>query len=267
MKRMIYQVCVGKPSNLYKHCIDSVHQYCKLHGIEHIVQRNPMLMIRPDPFNSGRSKEATDRLGYLPIFEKENAFDYLPQFDQVAIIDADIWIRPNSPNIFDVIDPDVDFAGVVEREMPITSEYAGKILNYSRMQYGSITNVDWYWNPVTGGQFFNMGMMVLNKSITKHMKGQSPKEFLERGEFKNFVDGVGPWKWSTDQTLLNYWVRSSGMKYQKLDWRWNGLFKGIEDFRIPDCHFVHFFLKSKLPNQGENFQELMDNIDSIDGFK
>lgn len=39
--------------------------------------------------------------GYLPIYEKENAFDYLDDYDQIAIIDADIYIRPDAPNIFE----------------------------------------------------------------------------------------------------------------------------------------------------------------------
>ena len=37
MKRMIYQVAVGKQSNLYQHCIQSVKDYCKKYDITHIV--------------------------------------------------------------------------------------------------------------------------------------------------------------------------------------------------------------------------------------
>ena len=36
----------------------------------------------------------------LPIYEKENAFDYFDDYDQIAIIDADIYIRDTAPNIF-----------------------------------------------------------------------------------------------------------------------------------------------------------------------
>ena len=267
MRRLIYQVAVGKPSELYKNCMESVSAYCKRFDIDYVVQTKPKLCIRPDVFVTNRSPESYGRLGYLPIYEKENAFEYLHDYDQIAIIDADILIRPLAPNIFESIDPTVDFAGVVEREMPVTPEYAAKILNYSRMQYAQLTDVEWYWHPELGGQFFNMGMMVLNKSILKYLKGQTPIEFLRRPEFKRFIDGLGSWKWSTDQTLLNYWVRSSGMKYQKMDWQWNGLFKGIEDNRIPECYFVHFFLKDKLPAQGEDFNSLISNINNIPRMK
>jgi len=85
-------------------------------------------------------------------------------------------------------------------------------------------------------------------------------QFLMRPEFKAFIDGMGNWKWSTDQTLLNVFVKESKMSVKNLSFEWNGLFTGIEMNRIPECHFVHFFLKDKLPNNGENVEELMKYV-------
>jgi hypothetical protein len=257
MKRLIYQVYVGKKSKLYDHCTASVKAYCEKHGIDYVLQTSPILFIKPDPFMTGRSREAVERLGYLPIFEKENAFTYLKSYDQVAIVDSDIYVRPDSPNIFDAVPSGVDFAAVVERDMPITAQYVAKIVNYSKMQYSSIRNVDWKWND-RGGEFFNMGVMVLNKSILKYLNGETPKQFLARPRFKPFVDGVGTWKWSTDQTLLNTWVKEDKMNVHHLDWRFNGLFTA--NTKIKECHFVHFFLKDKLPERGENVPQLMESI-------
>ena len=135
MKRLIYQVYLGRKSRLYDHCTESVKAYCSEHGIDHEILRSPILKIKPDVFSTNRSRESYEKHGgFLPIFEKENAFVYFHKYDQVAIVDADIWIRPGSPNIFEELNPDTDFAGVVEREMPITEQYRQKILNYSRMQ-------------------------------------------------------------------------------------------------------------------------------------
>jgi len=255
MKRLIYQVYVGKRSKLYDHCTQSVKDYCKRHNIDYEVQRSPILMIKPDVFSTNRSKESYEKHGgYLPIYEKENAFTYLRSYDQVAIIDADVWIRPDAPNIFDELSEGYDFGAVCEREMPINNQYMAKIANYSRMQYSTIKSVDWKWNNKTGGQFFNMGIMVMNKSIEKYLKGETPAQFIRRPEFKPFVDGMGAWKWSTDQTLLNTWIREEKMAIKHLDWKWNGLFTA--NTRIKECHFVHFFLKDKLPNRGENVEEL-----------
>jgi len=254
MKRLIYQVYVGKKSKLYDHCVASVKAYCKKYGIDHEVQKTPILMIKPDVFQTNRSKESYEKYGgYLPIYEKENAFAYLKSYDQVAIIDADIWIRPDAPNIFEDLEEEYAFGGVVERTMPLNSAYKSKIQNYSRMQYGNLKSINWKWNDL-GAEFFNMGMMVMNKRISKYLRGETPVQFIRRPEFKPFVDGMGPWKWSTDQTLLNTWVKEEKMPVKNMNWKWNGLFTA--NTKIKECHFVHFFLKDKLPNRGENVDEL-----------
>ena len=120
MKRLIFQVAVGKQNILYEICIKSVANYCKKFNIDHIILREPKLRIRPDLNRTGRSKEAVERLGYLPIFEKENAFEYLKPYDQVCIVDSDIYIKDTAPNVFDELPQQYDFGGVVEREMPLT---------------------------------------------------------------------------------------------------------------------------------------------------
>lgn len=259
MKRLIYQVYVGKRSKLYDHCVNSVAEYCKKYDITHEVQRTPILRIKPDVFVTNRSRESYEKHGgFLPIYEKENAFSYLKTYDQVAIIDADVWIRPNSPNIFDDLEPEYDFGGVVEREMPLTNQYKSKIINYSRMQYSTIKKVNWKWNNL-GAEFMNMGIMVMNQKIQKYLRGETPAQFIRRPEFKPFVDGMGAWKWSTDQTLLNTWIREENMKIKNMHWRWNGLFTA--NTHIKDCHFVHFFLKDKLPNAGENVKQLRELVE------
>ena len=100
MKYMIYQVYLGSESNLYNFCTDSVKNYCKKYNIDYIVQKEPILKIKPDVSVMNRSLQSFQRLGYLPIYEKENAFLYLDQYDAIAIIDADIYIRDTAPNIF-----------------------------------------------------------------------------------------------------------------------------------------------------------------------
>ena len=257
MKRLIYQVYVGKKSKLYDHCTASVKAYCKAHDIDYVLQDQPILMITPDPFQTNRSKEATARLGYLPIYEKENAFAYLRTYDQVAIIDSDVYIRPDAPNIFEDLEPEYDFCGVVEREMPITDAYKAKIRGYSAMQYQTIKHVDFKPNNL-GYEFMNMGIMVMNKSVLNYLKGMTPLQFIRQPKYKAFVDGLGAWKWSTDQTLLNTWIKEDKLKVKNMHWKWNGLFSA--NTKIKECHFVHFFLKDKLPQAGENVEELMKKI-------
>ena len=100
----------------------------------------------------------------------------------------------------------------------------------------------------------------MNKKISKYLNGQTGKQFIQRPEFKGFVDGLGPWKWSTDQTLWNYWVRKEKMTQQHLDWKWNALYTAVPNDKIKEAHFVHFFLKDKLPNRGEDVTALMEAV-------
>lgn len=256
---MIYQVKVGpNPPPFYDICIDSVAKYCKKHNIDHIVQTEPKLKIRP--LNSHRSEQAVERLGYLPIFEKENAFNYLDDYDQIAIIDSDIYVRDIAPNIFDELNDDTVFAGVMEKDMPLTDQYYKKIKNYSQGQYGKLDDVKWEFDPKCGYPFFNMGLMLFSNKIKDYLNGETPEEFIRRSEFEKFVNGEGNWKWSTDQTLLNYWVKKSGMKTKNLDWKWNALFKGIKDEKLPEAYFIHFFLSKNLPQNGKEIPSIIDNL-------
>ena len=262
MKRLIYQVSVGKPSKLYKHCIDSVKAYADRIGAEHYVLTQAKLRVKPNVFRTNRSKESYEKYGgYLPIYEKENAFDLVDKYDQIAIIDADIYIRPDADNVFEAMEEDVAFGAVCEREMNCQPWYVDKIRNYSHMQYGALHNnrLDFKLSLRSGFEFFNMGLIVLNCSnFLPYLNGDNAMQFIHRTEFEDFVDGMGAYKWSTDQTLLNYFLKKYKIPTQHLDPKFNGLFTAVED--IDNCDFVHFFLKDKLPESGENIEALMEQI-------
>ena len=261
MKRMIYQVAVGAQSKLYQTCIASVDRYCSKHSISHVVQTNPILKIKPDESRTNRHPRAWEEHGgFLPIFEKENAFDYWNQYDQIAIIDSDIYICNDAPNIFEELDPDTDFAGVAERDMPLSKKYLGNTKKYSRQQYDKLAeSVDFKTNQ-NGHEYFNMGMMLMNKSISKYLHGQNSRQFITRREFKDFVDGVGDWKWSTDQTLLNYWIKKEKMNVKNLSWHWNALYSAVPNSKLYEANFIHFFQRKQLPNNGENIVEVLESI-------
>jgi len=254
---LIYQVAIGPKSALYERCISSVAKYCERIGADHIVLRSPKLRIRPNPLLSNRSKDCQSRAVPLPIFEKENAFDHIEEYDKICILDSDVLVRDDAPSIFGALENGSAFGAVVERDMPINQAYRDKIVNYSHMQYGQLDRI---FDPnELGFEFMNMGVMVFDcKKLKPYLKGQSPQQFLSRPEFQPFVDGQGAWKWSTDQTLLNWWIRKEKMNITRMDWRWNGLYTA--NTRINECHFIHFFLKDKLPNRGENVEQLMKDI-------
>jgi hypothetical protein len=251
---LIYQVKVGETPAFHDACIASVARYCVNHGIHHVVQTEPILRIVPK--RSYRSVNAL-RLGYLPVFEKEAAFSYLDRYNRIAVVDADIFIRTGAPNIFDELG-DADFAGVLERDLPATDKHREKVRKYSDGQYGLLTDVDWQWND-KGAAFYNMGVMVMSSGICPYIGG-TPEEFIRRPEFERFVNGEGHWKWSTDQTLLNYWVKKSGMSVTNLDWRWNALYGAVPNDRLREANFVHFFLSSKMPRGGAEIADIIRSL-------
>jgi hypothetical protein len=251
-KQLVYQVSVGERPAFYKPCIDSVERYCKRIGATHVVQTDPKLRIVPK--RSYRSVNAL-RLGYLPIYEKANALGYLGEYDQVAVIDADIYIRDTAPSVFDACD--AEFGAVMERRMPLTPAYIQKIRKYSDGQYSLLKDVDWQWNE-NGAAFYNMGMMVLGAGLRERLNGDSPLEFIRRHEFERFVNGEGHWKWSTDQTLLNYWIKKAGVVVKNLDWKWNALYGAVQD--IAPAHFVHFFLAAKMARGGAEIPDLIKRL-------
>lgn len=254
MKRLIFQIYlpIRGESKLYNFCTDSVAKYCDKHGIDHIIMREPKLRINPDMDRTERNKIGLMKeAGYLPIFEKEWAFTYMDKYDQICVIDADIYVRESAPNIFDELPSEYDFGGVNERDLPLTSGHRNKIRGYSRDMFSKLPDVDWNWND-DGAEFMNMGMMLFNSSLNKYLEGQTPEQFIHRPEFKDLVDGIGLFRYSTDQVLLNYWLRRCKAKVKSLDWKWNALYKGAEDSRINEAYFIHFFLKDHLPNKGED---------------
>lgn len=253
---LIYQISVGKPSKLYETCIASCGRYAKRIGADHIVQTEPLLSITPDPNTSGRSKEATARLGYLPIFEKESAFGLLPAYDKIGVIDADVYIKDTTTkNIFDEFD--TPFCAMRELDLPMLPWYDKKLKTYSVMQYGSLWPKSMFINGIA--PFRNMGVMLFTKELQKYIRG-TPIDFIRQPRFKKFVDGVGNFKWSTDQTLLNWWLHEDRIATHDLNWKWNCLYTAVPDKSLKEAYAVHFFLKDKLPQKGENIDQLLKDI-------
>ena len=260
MKAAIYQVAVGNTPAYYRTCMNSVALYCAKLGIEHHVQLEPKLKIKPlDNKRFDRAGRSMMKLDYLPIYEKENAFDLLYGFDKIAIIDADIYIRKNAPDIFAQIDMDTAFAGVRECDLPLTSKYLHKIQGFSTKQYEMFPQIMKEHTTEIGIPFYNMGMMLLTSKLLEYLNGESPEQFIRRKEFEGFVNGEGHWKWSTDQTLLNYWVKTSEMPTTNLDWKWNALVKAVKDDRLSEAYFLHFVLGGNLPNPEKTVQMIAND--------
>jgi len=259
MKKLIYQVYLGGRSKLYDYCTESVKQYAESIGADYICQKQPILRIAPNPFLNQREGKTGGwkKHGYMPIFEKENVFSFFDKYDRCCVVDADIYIRSDTPDIFQELDDGSAVGSVYECDLPMNNAYADKIRSYSQMI--RLFNIPWRNNQKTGYDFFNSGVMLYDsKLMLKYLRGMTPKQFLEQPELQDLINGIGPFKWQSDQITLNYWFKRNNIEVQHLDWKWNALYTAVKD--IEPAHFVHFFLKDKLPNGGENTEELMKQI-------
>ncbi len=254
---MIYQVAVGKPPPFYQVCIDSAAAYCQRYDIEHIVQTEPTIRLRP--VNSHRSELAVERYGYLPHFEKSNMFNYLDEYDQISYIDADIFIREDAPNIFDELDENVTRAGVRECDLPLNGEFKHKVKEYSYGQYGMLSEMKAI-DSDKGIPYYNSGVLLMNtQNIKPYLNNETADEFVRRKEFEGFVNGEGKWKWASDQTPLNWWFIKENMNMKQLDWKWNALYSALTT-SMSDAYFVHFFLASKLQKKGVDIVKLIEKL-------
>lgn len=249
MRQLVFQVTVGEAqdSPLYKICTQTVESYAKIIGADYFRLKEPRLRITPDQRVTNRSIESFKKHGgYLPIFEKMVALELLSNYDQIAIIDADVEVADFSRSIFDDVPPTCELAAVVERNMPVVRSYRKKLAAYSENQFGPLPGIDWRWNS-SGAHFYNMGVLVINRSLLARLSGMSAHSFITQPKFKDFVDGIGNWKWSTDQTLLNYWIKSERLDVLELEWKWNSLFGAIPPRKIRKARFVHYFLGDHIP--------------------
>jgi len=265
MKNLIYQVYIGNKSKLYNYCTESVKKYANKIGADYICQTIPILKITPNPFLHEREGKAGGwkRYGYMPIFEKENVFNYFDQYDKCCVIDGDIFIKEDAPNIFDNISLCDTLGSVYECDLPITQKYADKIYNYSMVlnKYDLAEGLAWEAKSNTGYEFFNSGVMLYNsKNMKDCLNGMSPKQFLEQFELEDFINGRGQLKFQSDQLTLNYWFKRNKIKVKHLDWKWNCLYGAVEKEAVNESYFIHFFLKDYLPEQGENVEELVKEI-------
>ena len=255
MRRLIFQVAVGEVPPFYAPCMASVKDYAERIGAHYIALTEPVLRIVPKA--SQRSDNAL-RLGYLPIFEKGAAFAYLGVYDQIAVIDADVFVMPTAPDVFDAAG-DADFAAVLERELPLKPEFERKVRNYSRDMFRGLSGV-WKWDG-RGVDFHNMGVMVWGAGLKAYLRDDNPEEFIRRPEFEKFVNGEGRFRWSTDQVLLNWWIKNTSIRVRNLDWRWNCIYSYVKPEALKQSpHFVHFNLAANMPRKGAEIPDIIRGL-------
>ena len=96
---------------------------------------------------TGRSKEAVERLGYMPTsLRKRKCLEYFDRYDQIAIVDSDIHIKSHVPTFSRFTHQSMILVALLKENYPIKSKYKNKITKYSRSAFTNLKDVDWKWN-------------------------------------------------------------------------------------------------------------------------
>lgn len=145
----------------------------------------------------------------IPAYQKLEIGGLLEKYDRVAYIDTDIIIRPDAPNIFDIV-PETH-VGMFEEGAFMDRRGAMKAL---------VNDVEW----VTRGTYYNAGVVVVSK-IHRDIFVQPTIEV------DNFMD----------QTYLNYMLYKSGHPVFNLPYRFNRMIwlDRSGENRL-DSYFLHY---------------------------
>ncbi|GAB5406580.1 MAG: hypothetical protein Aurels2KO_48110 [Aureliella sp.] len=243
----IFQVAIGQTfREKYQDCLESVRSYADRIGAHYV--RACAATLRVTPKQGLRDDRMLKKLGYLPIYEKLMGIELLKTYSNVAIIDGDVFVKPDAPCIFDHQPTGTPFCGVIEQTLPLCPAERIRIREYSLAQYIPLVSSHWTRSEMDGIHFYNMGVMLLNSSLLAGIEWTNPRQFISRPNFEPFVEGIGEWKHSSDQTLLNYWIRRQSVKHARLDWRWNALVGAIPQHRLAEAYFLHFFYSKADPS-------------------
>ena len=89
-KKALFNLVIGPPRKAWKACLQSQHDYCEKHNIDHIISTEMKVHwpYGPNPICNF-------------FFEKLQMWPLLQKYDQVLYLDADVLITPTARNIFE----------------------------------------------------------------------------------------------------------------------------------------------------------------------
>ena len=159
-----------------------------------------------------------------PPFEKYQCFRLFDMgYDRVLILDRDILITPNAPNIFECY-PETDTLYAFDENIPNEMMDRDPIVN------GIKTGIDWPKNARGTYKYFNSGVVIIGKNFKDFIRGF--RDLLETPQMRKFPE----------QTSMNYMVFKKGIKFESLDYHWNKMHFGVPDMENKryDSYFIHY---------------------------
>jgi hypothetical protein len=205
IKTAIFTVNIGDDSDYFPAML-SAQFYAKKYNISYFACEEP-----------------TIRFLYPP-FEKHQGFRLFNMgYDRILLLDRDILITPNAPNIFECC-PDMDTLYAFDENFP------NEMMNRDHIVNGIKEGIDWPKNERGMYKYFNSGVVIISKNYKDFIKGA--RDLPETPQMRKFPE----------QTSMNYMAFKKGIKFANLSWHWNKM-----DFGEPDpqnkryeAYFIHY---------------------------
>lgn len=180
--------------------------YCNKHNIDLIVNRTEKV-------------KHTVRLPIKGMFERFQLYDLLEKYDRACYIDSDIYIKNNSPNIFDFV-PTTKL-GIYCESKDVNRD---AFISHMKRNLKIDDNI-----PV----YYNSGVLVASKIHKQIFKLDKLNKFFDK---PNIVPGLWP-----DQDYLNYYIHKHDVNVYNIGYKFNFL-KSEEALKNKEneAYFIHF---------------------------
>ncbi len=181
----------------------------------------PLMKSYADKIGADFLYDQKERKLKFPLFGKYKIFDLLEEYDRILFLDIDILIRPDSPDLFELVPTDhfaafCEGAWCTDAELTARQSYINKIANTYNID---CSNFDMTCD------YFNAGMFLVDKN--------------HKPVFEMPVDNDVMSEVTSEQNLINLRVKSMGIKtyhlpicFNSMPWQWSRWY-------IHDSYFIH----------------------------
>lgn len=183
----------------------SFENYCKKHNLDLVINRQE------------RVKHDV-KMRVCGMFERFQIYDLLDKYERVCYVDSDIYIKNNSPNIFDIV-PDKKL-GIYCESVDINRD---AFIGHLKSQFNLTDDIKLYYNS---------GVIVASKMHKPVFNVTMMNKF-----FKKPGIIVGGWP---DQDYINYYILRRDVSVYDIGYKFNYLYNDLKDTRLNLAYFIHF---------------------------
>lgn len=183
----------------------SFENYCGKHSLDLIINREERVKHNVNIRMPG-------------MFERFQIYNLLDRYERVCYVDSDIYIKSNSPNIFDVVP--AKKLGIYCESVDINRDaFIGHMKNHFKLN----DDIKLYYNS---------GVIVASKIHKSMFSVEQLNKFFKKPDIV-----VGEWP---DQDYINYYILRKGMSVYDIGYKFNYLYNDLKESKLSEAYFIHF---------------------------